>query len=470
MIIFYTDNFELDLSTEKITFIEENSLFYDYFLRSHSLPFSFTLDDDLLKKLGFMTDYNARPETLRFDGKLLKNDTFENAYLIISSQKGRTLQGSLYYGKASLPLLETPLSELPFTEVSTTNITTHALDIIDKHWPETTYNFPMIIDKEFGANSDYEAFRGFKNLYENGAFVNNIIYNPPGTNEYIPSNYNIMTPCIYLVEILKVGFESANMIIRGDLINDLAFHKLVYDPENHLDDLRDDGVNYFQDSFSLSDFVPKMTFGAYLTKLKNWLNLDISFRKNIVTINYIEKHFKDIEFVDAKSMEIPLPRITPSTNKIYQLTYRGTNKIYVNRSGIITSPDDFTEKKEISMGISLLKQTTHDNITTAEKRKSDEDFRVLLYDGLQSGSNVAVEEVYSRTFSLNEVYDRFWKKWLAFRLNSKTFRSTFKVNTDRLSVKDGIHNYNNNHLIKKITKRKEGRDLYNVTIETETVL
>ncbi len=74
-----------------------------------------------------------------------------------------------------------------------------------------------------------------------------------------------------------------------------------------------------------------------------------------------------------------------------------------------------------------------------------------------------------KTYSLEEVYHRFWKKWLAFRLNSKTFRSSFKTSSDILSVSDGIYNYNNNHIIKKITKRKDSKDRYSITLETETL-
>lgn len=470
MIIFYTNNFELDFSNKKITFVEENNIFYDYFLKPHSLPFSFYADDILLKKMGIITDYNAAPITLRYEGKLLKNDTFEDAYLIIKSINGRNIQGTLYYGKSNIPLLETPLSQLPFNKISVNNIAIHASDIVKQSWPETGYNFPTIIDKNFVGSVDYEDFRGFHNLYENGFFVQNSISYSAENQEFKPRNYNILTPCIYLMEILKTGFDSANIIMSGDLVNDQAFQKIMYHPDNHLEELDGDDVNRFKHDFSLGDFVPDMTFGSYLTKLKNWLNLNITFRKNIVTINYIEQHFKNIDFIDARHLEVPTPRITPSSNKSYKLTYSDSKHIYVERLGLVGNPNDFSTIKEIQMGISLLENGSHQGITTAEKKEDDVAFRIVLYNGLQSDRNVTIDNVFSRTFLLEEIYNRFWKRWLAFRLNSKTFRTTFKTTKDVLYVTDGIHNYNNNHIIKKMTKRKDNKNVYNITLETETIL
>ena len=105
----------------------------------------------------------------------------------------------------------------------------------------------------------------------------------------------------------------------------------------------------------------------------------------------------------------------------------------------------------------------------AEIKEDDDSFRVLLYNGLQSGLNVAVDNVFTKTFSLAEVYDRFWKKWLSFRLNSKTIKSSFKTSKDILSVNDGIHSYNNNQLIKKMTKRKDSKGIYSISKESETL-
>tara|TARA_B110000093_G_C12941933_1_gene398401 strand:- start:486 stop:1898 length:1413 start_codon:yes stop_codon:yes gene_type:complete len=469
MIKFYTTLFELDLTNQKITFVEENNLFYDYFLKGHSLPFSFTLDDELEKKLEFISDYNAAPNTLIYEGKLLNNDDFDDASLEIKSLTGKTLHGIIRYGKSSIPLLETPLSKLLFTKVSVNDIAIHAADVCTQSWPESAYNFPMIIDNKFNRDSNYEDFRGFQNLYENGAFVKNTSYYDTEENEKLPRNYNILTPHIYLIEILKIGFESANLIMKGDLVNDIEFQKIVYNPDNHLEKIGLNDVNQFKDSFNLSDFVPDMTFGGYLTKLKNWLNLDVTYRKNIVTINYIDRNFKDIEFKDARQFETLKRKIIPVGNKVYKLSYSDSNYLHVDRLGLVSSPNVFAKVKEISIGISLLEHTSLDGTTTAEIKEDDDSFRVLLYNGLQSGLNVAVDNVFTRTFSLAEVYDRFWKKWLTFRLNSKTIKSSFKTSKDILSVNDGIHSYNNNQLIKKMTKRKDSKGIYSISKESETL-
>ncbi|NQY05366.1 MAG: hypothetical protein HRT68_03945 [Flavobacteriaceae bacterium] len=105
------------------------------------------------------------------------------------------------------------------------------------------------------------------------------------------------------------------------------FKRFLYHPDNHFEELDADDVNRFQDNFNLKDFTPDMTFGSFITKLKNWLNLEITFRRNIVTINYVELRFKNIDFKDARHIEVSRTRITPNTNEAYKLIYSDTNYI-----------------------------------------------------------------------------------------------------------------------------------------------
>ena len=66
MIVFYGENFELNLTNLSIKFIEESNFFYTSFFRNYTLPFIIPLDDETSEKLGLIDIDNI------VDYKLLK--------------------------------------------------------------------------------------------------------------------------------------------------------------------------------------------------------------------------------------------------------------------------------------------------------------------------------------------------------------------------------------------------------------
>ncbi|RSC96071.1 hypothetical protein [Tenacibaculum singaporense] len=588
MIVFYGDNFELNLTDTKITLNEENPLFYNYFVKNYSWPFSKKVDDETSKKLGFLDLENSANYKTKIYGKLLLDNSFDVAYLILTDYHNGILQGAIYYGEVAIELLDKPLKDLSFPVVKTTTLIAHAKEVIAKSYPEVNYNFPMVIDDNFSSNSKYEKFEGIINNYVNDNFVTNS--NQTVEGEIVAFNKNVMTPFPYLMGILKAGFDSVNMVMQGSFVSDKVNEKILLFTDKHLEkfysglpdgfqftttgevwengvvtadfvkyyaisqqgsykvqlylnippelkvieytvkhntnvvfasksntineaiiinvksdedlgnfiftlklrkftsnpsdgignienynnvdfSFSDGQLNIFPTSFSLSEVMPDMTFGKFLNKIKNWLNLEITFDNNLVSLNYIEDKFLDVEFKDERHLEIPKPYRTFNQNKLYKLVTSNTN-LTIGNSGVVTTTEGFREEDitTIDMGLEVMPVQAKDAVFTAYKNEDTNDFKLFLYDGLQSGLPVAVESVADRNYSLNEVYNRYWKNWLFFRLNSETYKDKFKVHfLEQFNKSMGRMKYNKKHLYKKIKKRRVDENEWEYEIESETL-
>ncbi|NKI28276.1 hypothetical protein HCG49_17110 [Arenibacter sp. 6A1] len=471
MIKFFGENFELDMSHLRITLVEENNIFHKSFLRNYSLPFSFKLDDETSKKLGFIGDYNSRNRKVKHLGNFQYGNNFAEGNLLLSYVSRGVVQGTVNYGKSAIQLLEIPLRELPFEPVDVPSILGHAKSQLEKHWPEARYNFPMIIDDAIVLKSNYDKFEGIINkIGENGNFITNSLVLEDGKN--VPSNRNVMAPCMYLMEILKVGFDSANIVMTGNFVQDKVNEKILIYIDKYLENFTPEKVNMPPSSFELTDFIPEMTFGAFLNKIKNWLNLDIRFRKNIVTINYQESNFKNIAFPNMSHLENDGVRINMNNKKIYTLKYDKNDKISIDAKSNLVAGANYTvnDVETIDMGLSVLKEATHDTFTTAKVTEDQESFKLLLYNGLQGGYNISPQSVFGRSFTVDAVFNRFWKKWVAFRLNTSLFTDRYKTDNDQLNIDSGMFKYDNKHIIKKITRSFSGdeEDL-EITVESEVI-
>lgn len=227
MIAFMTADWKLDMSSHGITFVEESSLFYNFFISDYSLPFSMTLDDETAIKLGFLAQDNSSAYQTRYTGILQRDLDFVPATLEITGVHGNRISGSFVYGNDNLPLLETRLRDLPFPVIHTDDIKVHAKNTLDKGYPEVGYNFPMVIDPEFKNNTNYERFTGVVNYLNTVNYVSNRIIIENG--EEVVDNKNVLTPLPYIMEVLRVGFRAANLDFGGDFFSDIHNQKLLWD-------------------------------------------------------------------------------------------------------------------------------------------------------------------------------------------------------------------------------------------------
>lgn len=578
MIVFYGADFKLNLTNLKITFVKENALFYDSFFKNYTLPFSLPMDDETSQKLGLIDLENTSGYTVKHFGTIFLDTYFEEAYLFITIEEGN-IQGSIAFGKLTLPILETKLASLPFPLIKTDNINELDNSNRTKTYPEVSHSFPMVFDDNFHNESNYEAFEGIVNQKTGYDFVRNEIESETGTI----LNKNIVVPFPYVLGVLKLGLNSANLELVGDFPNNKANNNLVFDPKKHLeafstltyenyqfsqanDEYLDGDVliyefnkshflnsigsyeltvllnfpeelvvrqllvkrgdvelfksvgnsvdqkiqinkdedslpdkvtvqliiegttaavenynnftfeknegklNTFKNTFSLAEFMPDITFGAFLSLIKNWLNLKVTLTDSFVRMDYIESQFSNIEFKDERNFEIKIPKRTFNQAKIYKLKYSDDSEVFVDKTGRVNNANGYREEDiiEIDMKVEVLPVEARDSIFTAVR--SEADFSLFLYNGVDADNRgVAVEKVDGVGFSLQEVYERHWKNWLNFRTNSETYNDKFTTHAlEDFKINEGRFKYNKKHIYKTIKQTRLSETEWENEIESET--
>lgn len=585
MIIFYADaGFELDLTGTSISLVEENDLFFDYFVKDYSLPFTTNIEKFTPEQIRFLHLDNVKLSEAHYPGKFFVDNKYRNGYLKVLSIQGKKITGIIYHGSTTIPLLETKLADLPFPIINAGTLKTHAESVITKKYPDVDYNFPMIIDEEFVKETNYDEFLGIINNYENGSFIFNNTALVDG--ETVIYNKNVLTPFPYIMGILKLGFESAGLLMNGDFFQDKVNEKLIWDTSKYIekfsisseashsfttptDEYIDNGeiiseftkqfnaaitgtyklklllnlpsdvvvksfkithngteiytnasniineeidinvsdasmfgpvvvelktlqlnfsieeynkldfetsenkLNVFPSTFSLSQVMPDMTFGTFLNKLKKWLKHKTVITNNVIRIDYIDAVLAETRFTDKSKFEITEPLKVPSAIKIYKLQYSETDYMYVDATGQVydTTIYSSNEIETIDIGVTILPIEEFNSIFTSSRNDVDSDFKLLLYDGLQTGDNLplAVETVLGRNFKLPEIYTLFYSKWLKFLLNAITFTDQFDCDvSEEFDINEGQLKHNQKQIFTKITKTRKGEKLWQISCESKT--
>lgn len=224
-------NFELDLSTKKITDISENPIFSDKFSTKYSYPIEIDLEDDLDIAFGFISFYNSSNPLTLIDVTYVHNDVLSPAVLEVEEIQGKKMQITISWGFEEFPSWNKKLSELPLDKFEVANIYTHAAGVISQTYPAVNYNFPQIHTDKIDTDDDiWFAFEKILNNYKDGAFLQNYV----DTEEDITYNKNIMQPLPYLLHVLKKGFEDGGYTLDGSFINHPLIKKIcLYSDANY---------------------------------------------------------------------------------------------------------------------------------------------------------------------------------------------------------------------------------------------
>ncbi len=589
MIQFVTEDFILDLSDVRLTLVEENPIFYNYFVKKYALPFTLKLDDKTSKTLGFIGLEGATDYKTKHAGQLVIENEFYPANIVFSGLASKRLKGTIYYGLDTLPVFETALTALPFPLIKTDNIYTHAKAVLEKSYPEVGYNFPMVLDPEFSAEDKYQKFEGIRNHYhKDGYFLKNIFVQENGKR--VAHNKNLMVPYPYLLEVIKTGFQSEGYTIMGDFVADPAVQKLIVVTSEYLESFYSDlpsgfsfktGTEYYKDgnvfasfekiyhigrkgayfirlfynlprsfqgvnftikkggetlfssnsisvntilnlpviededlghlrfylefskavsdpdigigsiadfnsfsfsfsdgelnefpkAFSVSDVLPDISFGTFLNRIKNWLNLQIKVRGNIVFIDYVKSVFSDLEYQYQSKNEVRQNNKNFNRHKLYKLK-SGKKQLFVSASGRVPNQKGVAKNDviPIEMNLSLLEIAKKGEVYTGTIKYQENDFSLVLYDGLVGGLPLCRKKVMGRDFSLDEIYRLFWEQWLQFRLNSETINDEFLTqNQEGYNLDKGMFKYGCLHIIKKIKKTRKKSDGWLVKTEYQSL-
>lgn len=221
---FITADFELDLSGLDISYTEENPRFNDTFFTKFSMPFDFVLDRDLKLAMGSYDDLNVTDLAKIHKGYHVFEGNIFEGQLEILEVIGNQITAQIDSGFDEIPNFTKKLSELPLEYQTVNNIYVHAETIISKQYPETNYNFPMVIYKHDTDDTGWEHFNQRLNDRNNtgyDGFVRNEVI------DGVPINRNIVHPMPYLIYVLKTGFEDAGYELAGEILNDVDFKQRV---------------------------------------------------------------------------------------------------------------------------------------------------------------------------------------------------------------------------------------------------
>jgi hypothetical protein len=245
-------NFELELSSFKISDTEENSIFSDTFFTKYSFPFEIDLSKDLDIAIGFISFYNSTTIQTYFELQYVHGNKIEAAIFEVE-QMAEKLFCLLRFGFETLPSFGKKLADLSldnFTLPAGTTIYQHANSIVNQTWPAVNYNFPMVHTNKYDTTTyPWETFEGIINKRISGQFITNYY----DAVEEINYNRNIMQPLPSFLHILQRGMLDGGYILAGGVLNDIRlknaylFSDRDYFTNNNLD------ITY-NISFYLNDF------------------------------------------------------------------------------------------------------------------------------------------------------------------------------------------------------------------------
>ncbi|WP_445458452.1 hypothetical protein [Flavobacterium sp. HNIBRBA15423] len=235
-----------------------------------------------------------------------------------------------------------------------------------------------------------------------------------------------------------------------------------------------------QNEVDLTRAVPKITFGEFVNRFKNWFNLDLDQRGNEIHMNFIQDEKKRKEPIDLTIFEVKTPLRKFTRGNSYLLKFQDVETkdytflpVFHNKDGFVTAnykTDDKTN--EITVDALPLPLLFRNGIQTAHAFDTDESkIYAVLYDGLNTDDLNLSKDPYE--LLIPQVHEKYWKDWLNFRINSQGFQWSFKAHYEdiaNLKNKSKVFAYMNNHIVRSITRTEVSEDEFEIDIETEAEL
>ena len=284
-------------------------------------------------------------------------------------------------------------------------------------------------------------------------------------------NYLSVDNRVNIDEELTLNVESANNY--DPFVVELQIRETTFDiePHNSFEFSFEDGlINEFPNTFSLSSFMPDMTFGEYLVLLKNWLNIEIKPQGNVVVLNFLQDHVLHKPKEDHSHLEIVDVKITENSNRFYKLSYANNEKVFYSRDGQVYSDLDTegNDVKNIKLDLQTAIVEQRKNVTTAIAPVERSQLDVCLFNGVYNTRPVCSPEI-ADNLKLQKVVDRHWLNWLKFRVLGKTYIESFKCDIHEFyEIENLSYKYGQLHIIKELGKKYLSPTTIEVEIESET--
>lgn len=270
MIIFRTNAWDWDLTNYGLTFTEESSYFEDVLTKSYSFPITVELNQDVAYKLGLIHLQGITKYRNKVFGILSIDNEFYDAYIAINKVKGTSAEITFFYGKETLSVFDKKLKDLPFAvSVAPGNdLRAYAKTLLSSTWPTASHQFVSVYRDELSSKSNYKHFEGWVNqmFYSEGLsdwfYRHNINEVEEGTT--VAKNRNVMAPMTYMLEVLRVGFKTEGLDLRGELPSTDFFKKVLLVPKNFMEQYAvTQYLNYSFSAYTYQEQMGNTTLNVY---------------------------------------------------------------------------------------------------------------------------------------------------------------------------------------------------------------
>lgn len=229
---------------------------------------------------------------------------------------------------------------------------------------------------------------------------------------------------------------------------------------------------------NLKNVVPDMTFGTFISVLKNWFNIDLTILGKDIYMNFIENEINYDNATKLKEYEVMKPQRQFNNDISFLLKFADVDSEAYKYDVIFQNKDGF----EIS-DVKVNKQTNTINIEAlplpqkyvngvetafAFDHGGNAKIYAVLYDGLNSNGLNLTKDI--TPVLIPSVHQNHYRKWFTFRIFAITYQWKFKMWAESLSeIKKKIYAYGRYHIIKTINKTQISEDLFEVDIESDTL-
>ena len=280
---------------------------------------------------------------------------------------------------------------------------------------------------------------------------------------------------------IVVPTDNSVLLFKGNSFFDFPGTDEFLNVNIKLETLYSDGVYQpiinNENKIDLRKAVPDITFGEYVTFIKNYLNYDISgIDGNTIYMNKVEDKFNDSDVKDLSIYDQKKPVRKFKQGNSFLLKFQDIEskdyeykKVFQNKDSVMYADFSLDAEKTSTIEINGLPLPLLTRVVKTAHAFESNSSKVYIvpYNGLTGGSNLSLPIT---DFLLENVHPLYWYLWFKFRINSKTFEWNFiseKEVFTNLIVKDVIHAYRNFHFIKSITKTENKPSLFEYELETE---
>lgn len=359
---------------------------------------------------------------------------------------------------------------------------------ISANYASYSSNYPIPAGK-YKVSGQIKKFNGYEYLSTSSIYAstnpyngNNIIFGY--LNYKLPQNGNIEV--LEVLEDLEVDFELTipNDGISYFLYFDATFPILTSENFDVFD------INIEQTSFlidnnkdiDLRNDVPDMTFGKYLTICKNWFNLDVKPKDEIITVDFIKNKINYQDSVSLKAVEIKKVKKKFQKKQSFLLEYSDvenldSQSVYHDFDGVQSSEFTKADNTNVIEIEALPLAIKADTVTTAlSSENKDNKLYAVLYDGLQdplnTGTLLNTTIIDLTPLNITTIHNKYYKNWLDFRIDSNAYYWSFYMFAEQsrnIDIRKKIFAYGLFHIIKNIKRTQIQPSLYKIDIETNTL-